>query len=128
MEQARERLLELLYHLQHRLAYKKRTEIVVEMVAQLEAEGKVPQADYAFDNGVLTLELTRRIESKGKHWVSELESSRHILWADQWRRIEEVAAEVRQAQPESFREVQGRCRTGTRTTFWAFTQRVRLKR
>ena len=128
MEQARERLLELLYHLQHRLAYKKRTEIVVEMVAQLEAEGKVPQADYAFDNGVLTLELTRRIESKGKPWVSELESSRHILWADQWRRIDEVAAELRQAHPESFREVQVRCRKGVRKTFWAFTKSVRLKR
>src|SRR5229473_4732347 len=30
MERARERVLELLYHLHHRLAYKKRTEIVVE--------------------------------------------------------------------------------------------------
>lgn len=129
MEQARERLLELLHHLQHRLAYKKRTEIVVEMVAQLEAEGKFPQADYAFDSGVLTLELTRLIESKGKHWVSELERSRHILWADQWRRIiDEVAAELRQAHPESFRAVQVRCRNGERKPFWAFTQSVRLKR
>jgi hypothetical protein len=34
MEQARTRLLELLHHLEHKLAYKKRTEIVVEMVAQ----------------------------------------------------------------------------------------------
>ena len=102
MEQARTRLLELLHHLEHRLAYKKRTEIVVEMVAQLEEEGKFPQADYAFDNGVLTLELTRLIESKGKHWVSELESSRHILWQDQWRRIDEVATELRQTASREF--------------------------
>jgi len=34
MEQARTRLLELLHHLEHRFAYKKRTEIVVEMGAQ----------------------------------------------------------------------------------------------
>ena len=54
MEQARTRLLELLHPLEHKRAYKKRTEIVVEMVAQLEEEGKFPQADYAFDNGVLT--------------------------------------------------------------------------
>jgi hypothetical protein len=33
-EQARTRLLELLHYMEHRLAYKKRTEIVVEMVAQ----------------------------------------------------------------------------------------------
>jgi hypothetical protein len=128
MERARERLLELLHHLQHRLAYKKRTEIVVEVVARLEEEGRFPQADYAFDNGVLTLELTRLIESKGKHWVSELESSRHILWRDQWRRIDEVAAELRQAHPKSFRELQVYCRNGERKTFWAFTKTVRLKR
>jgi len=80
MEQARNRLLELLHYMKHQLAYKKRTEIVVEMVKQLEEEGNFPYADYAFDNGVLTVDLTRLIESKGKHWVSEVESSRHILW------------------------------------------------
>jgi hypothetical protein len=37
---------------------------------------------------VLTLELTRLIERKGKHGVSEVESSRYILWKDQWRRID----------------------------------------
>jgi hypothetical protein len=128
MEQARERLLELLHHLEHRLAYKKRTAIVVEMVAQLEEEGKFPQADYAFDNGVLTLELTQLIESKGKHWVSEVESSRHILWKDLWRRIDEVATELRQTHPESFRPVSVRCRNGATKPFWAFTKTVRLKR
>jgi hypothetical protein len=128
MEQARTRLLELLHYMEHQLAYKKRTEIVVEMVAQLEEEGKFPQADYAFDNGVLTLELTRLIESKGKHWVSELESSRHILWQDEWRRIDEVALELRQKHSESFRRVRVRCRNGEQKEFWAFTKTVRLKR
>jgi hypothetical protein len=128
MEQARTRLLELLHHLEHKLAYQKRTEIVVEMVAQLEEEGKFPQADYAFDNGVLTIELTRLIESKGKHWVSELESSRLILWQDQWRRIDEVATELRQRHPESFRHVTVRCRNGERKEYWAFSKSVRLKR
>jgi hypothetical protein len=94
MEQARTRLWELLHYLGHKLVYKKRTEIVIEMVARLEEEGKFPEANYAFDNGVLTRELTRLIESKGKHWVSELESSRHILWQDEWRRIDEVATEL----------------------------------
>jgi hypothetical protein len=128
MEQARTRLLELFHHLAHKLAYKKRTEIVVEMVAQLEEEGRFPQADYAFDNGVLTLELTRLIESKGKHWVSELESSRHILWKDRWRRIDELAAELRQLHPQSFRKVGVRCRNGESKEYWAFTKSVRLKR
>jgi hypothetical protein len=120
--------LELLHHLDHNLAYKKRTEIVVEMVAQLEEEGKFPQADYSFDTGVLTLELTRLIESKGKHWVSEVGSSRHILWKDQWQRIDDVATELRQTHPESFRKVSVRCRNGVQKQFWAFPKSVRLKR
>jgi hypothetical protein len=128
MEQARTRLLELLHHLEHKLAYKKRTEIVVEMVRQLEEEGHFPQADYAFDNGVLTLELTQLIESKGKHWVSEIESSRHILWKDEWQRIDAVATELRQTHPESFRKVSVRCRNSVHKEFWAFTKSVRLKR
>ena len=128
MEQARTRLLELLHHVEHRLAYKKRTEIVVEMVKQLEEEGHFPQADYAFDNGVLTVELTRLLESRGKHWVSEIESSRLILWKDAWRRVDEVATELRQQHPHSFRRVQVRCRNGQTKEFWAFTKTVRLKK
>jgi ElaB/YqjD/DUF883 family membrane-anchored ribosome-binding protein len=128
MEQARTRLLELLHHMEHRLAYKKRTEIVVEMVKQLEEEGHFPHADYAFDNGVLTLELTRLIESKGKHWVSEIESSRLILWHDAWRRVDEVATELRHQHPESFRRVSVRCRNGETKEFWTFTKTVRLKK
>src|SRR5215510_269175 len=80
MEVAQTRLLELLHHPQHRWAYTKRTEMVVGAVQQLEQEGQFPEAHYAFDTGVLTLELARLIENKGKHWVSELECSHHILW------------------------------------------------
>jgi len=56
MEHGRTRLLEVLYHLQHRVAYKKRTEMVVEIVEPSEQEGHFPAAHYAFDNGVLTVE------------------------------------------------------------------------
>jgi hypothetical protein len=41
------------------------------IVHQLEAKGQFSQIHYAFDNGVLTRELTRLMESSGKHWVSE---------------------------------------------------------
>jgi hypothetical protein len=78
------------------LEYRKRTEIAVEIVRQLEDEGPFPQVHYAFDKGVLTLELTRLIESRGKHWVSEIEVSRPIQWEGHWRRVDEVAAELRQ--------------------------------
>lgn len=128
MVAARQRLLELLHHHKHRVAYRKRTELVVEIVEQLEHEGHFPQAHYAFDNGALTLELTRLIESKGKHWVSELERSRNIQWYGQWRQMGEVAAELRQAQPESFRPIRVRCRNGETKSYWAFTKVVRLKR
>ena len=81
----------------------------------------------AFDNGVLTLELTQLIESKGKHWVSELESAQHILGEERWRHIDEVAAELRREHPESVRIVHVRCRNRKQKTFWAFTKTVRLK-
>ena len=60
--------------------------------------------------------------------MSELESSRHILWKDKWQRIDEVALELRQRHPESFRKVSVRCRNGETKEFWAFTKSVRLKR
>jgi hypothetical protein len=102
----------------------------VEVVTQLELEeeGRFPQADYAFDNGVLTLDLTRLIESSVKHWVSELESSRPIRWQDQWQRIDEVARELRQTHPESLRQVTVRCCNGEQKECWAISKSVRLKR
>jgi hypothetical protein len=128
MEAARGRVLELLHHLVHRLGYKKRTEIALDIVQQLEQEGHVPHAHYAFDNGVLSLDLSRCIEHAGKHWVSELEGSRHIQWQGQWQRVDTVAHALRQAHPESFRAVRVRCRNGETKSFWVFTKVVRLKR
>jgi hypothetical protein len=58
-EELIQRLIELLHYQQNRLAYRKRTEIAVDIVRQVESEGVFTQADYAFDNGVLTLELTQ---------------------------------------------------------------------
>jgi hypothetical protein len=128
MEHVRTRLLELLHHLQHRWGYKKRTKMVVEIVEQLEQEGHFPTAHYAFDNGVLTGELARVIEHKGKHWVSELECSRNIVWRGQWQRLDAVAAKLREHAPQSFRPFQVHCRNGETKTFWAFTRAVRLRR
>jgi len=128
MQQVHNRVLELLNHLKHKLEYKKRTEIAVLIVQQIEQEGHFPQVNYAFDNGVMTLELTSFIESQGKHWVSELECSRNIQWGGQWRRVEEVGAELRQEHEESFCSVTVRCRNGEKKQFWAFTEVVRLRR
>ena len=103
----------MLHYQLHRLLYRKRTEIVIELVRQLETEGHFPQANYAFDNGVLTIDLTRLIEQSGKHWVSEIECSRHIHWGGRWRRVDEVVAAVRTQHPESCRAVTVQCRNGT---------------
>jgi hypothetical protein len=128
MAAVRQRLLELLHYQLHRRTYRKRTELVIEMVRQLEAEGHFPHANYAFDNGVFTVELTRLIEQSGKHWVSELECSRHINWRGQWRRVDQVAAELRGQHPESFRPVTVSCRNGKEKLYWVFTKVVRLKK
>lgn len=128
LEAARQRLIDLLHYQKNRASYRKRTEIAVEMVRQLEAEGHFPGVPYAFDNGVLSLPLAQLIEHQGKHWVSELESSRLIQWQSQWRRVDEIAAELAQHHPESFRPLKVRVRNGEEKAFWVFTKTVRLKR
>jgi len=128
MEHVQGRLFELLHHRAHRLAYKKRTEIALAIAQQLEEEGHFPQAHYAFDNGLLTLELTRLIERQGKHGGSEVECSRHIQWQGQWQRVDTVAARLRREHPASFRAVRVRCRNGETKSYWVFTKSVRLKR
>ncbi|NET10948.1 MAG: hypothetical protein F6K09_23745 [Merismopedia sp. SIO2A8] len=128
MEAVRIRIEELLHYHKNRLAYRKRTEIAVEIVAQLEAEGHFPSADYAFDNGVLNRPLTEFIEQSGKHWVSELECSRHILWQDEWQRVDQLALNLREQHPESFRKLSVTLRNGESKEYWAFTKCVRLKK
>ena len=128
MDEARGRVLELFHHLLHRQSYKTRTAIALEIVQQLEQEGHFPYANYAFDNGVLTVALTRCIEQSKKHWVSELECSRHIQWQGQWQRVDAVAAGLRRDHPDSFRSVRVRCRNGDTKQVGVFTKVVRLKR
>ena len=128
MEQVRERLLELLHYQKNRLAYRKRTEIAVEIVSQIETEEQFSHADYAFDQGVLSRPLTELIEAKGKHWVTEVERSRNIMWDGQWQRVDRVAEGLKTAHPESFRHKSVRCRNHEPREIWAFTKVVRLKK
>ncbi|MGV2829790.1 hypothetical protein ACLFKQ_18295 [Myxosarcina sp. GI1(2024)] len=46
MEQVRERLIELLHYQKNRLAYRKRTEIAVDIVKPIEVENNFPEANY----------------------------------------------------------------------------------
>jgi hypothetical protein len=128
MEAVRKRLLELLHCLKHKREYKKRTEIALELVQQIEQEGHFPEANYAFDNGVLSLDLTGFIETCGKHWVTELECSRNIQWRGDWIRVDALAAELGENHPESFHHHRVSCRNGEVKDYWAFTKVVRLKR
>jgi hypothetical protein len=128
MSQVYERLFELIDYRQHQLSYRKRTEMAVDIVRQIAAAGHYPQADYAFDQGVLTRPLTELIASCGKHWVSEIECTRLILWNGQWPQVQKVAQQLRQDHPERFRHKQVRCRNGAIRQIWAFTKVVRLKK
>jgi len=127
-EQVNQRLLELLHYQKNRLGYRKRTEIAVLMVEQIESEGLFPEANYAFDNGVLSRPLTELIEEHGKHWVSEIEISRHILWMDHWQRVDGVAQQMQTEHPESFRAIQVQGRDGELKQYWAFSKCIRLKK
>ena len=128
MEQVYERLSELLHYQKNRLAYRKRTEMAVEIVQQLEEEGQFPQAAYAFDNGVLSRPLTELIESSGKVWVSEIERSRLLLWDGNWQRAEWIDAHLRDEHPESFRRYEVKYRNGDIKTLWIFSKTLRLKK
>ena len=128
MGQVQERLTELLHYQKNRLAYRKRTEIAVEIVRQIELEGKFPEADYAFDQGVLSRPLTELIEEKGKHWVTEVERSRNIIWNGQWQRVDQVALELKTNHPQSFRHKLVKCRNKQNREIWAFSKVVRLKK
>ena len=128
MEQVQERLTELLHYQKNRLAYRKRTEIAVDIVHQIEEEGKFPDADYAFDQGVLSRPLTQLIEEKGKHWVTEVERSRNIMWNGKWQRVDQVALELKTNYPQSFRHKSVKCRNQQSREIWAFSKVVRLKK
>ena len=128
MSALQNRLLELLDYHKHNLEYKKRTEIALEIVQRIEEEGLFPEANYAFDNGVLTLDLTKYIESQGKHWVSEIECSRNINWSGKWQRVDIVGEMLRQNNPESFRPIKVICRNGEIKDYWVFSSVLRLKR
>ncbi len=128
MERVRERLLELLHYHKNRLVYRKRTEIAVDIVRQLELEGQFKNADYAFDQGVLSRPLTEAIEESGKHWVTEIERSRNVMWDGQWQRVDRVAEALKTEYSESFRHKSVRCRNGEQREIWAFTKVVRLKK
>jgi hypothetical protein len=124
----RQRLIELLAYESHQRAYKKRTELFVEIVEQLEEEDQFPEAAYVFDNGVLSRPLTIAIEARGKYWLSDLEKSRNINWKGHWRRVDDVADELRRDHPQAFRKHTVTLRNGETKTCWIFSKVVRLKR
>ena len=128
IEKVRKRLLELLSYRKHCVDYKKLTEIAVKIVTTIEREGNFPDAHYAFDNGVLCLELTKCIEKFLKHWVSELEKSRNIFWNGRWTRLDDVDSMLRKNHAKSFREVEVLLRNGKRKKYFVFTKTIRLRR
>jgi len=128
MKKAQERILELLHYNKHCRNYKKCTEIAVEVVLKIEEEGHFPLANYAFDNGVLCLELTQSIEKAGKHWVSKAEKSRNVMWNNKWTRVDAVDEELCKKSPKSFREIEVLKRNGKKEKYWVFTKVLRLKR
>ena len=128
LEEARQRLLELLHHELHHKRYRKVTEMALAVVKQLEEGKHFSEADYAVDNGILHLDLCQFIEGCGKHWVSELECSRNILWQGRWHRIEEVAVELRRSHPEGFRRLRLAPTREMRKLVGCGVKAVRLKR
>ena len=120
--------MEWLSSQRNRLADRQRTERVVEMVRLIEREGQFPEANDAFDHGVLTLDLTRLIESNEKQRGSEIDCSRRLNWAGHGRRVDEVEDQLRTQDPESFRPIKVQGRQGEERQDWACTKVVRWKK
>ena len=70
-----QRLIELVSSEAHRRAYHTRTALFLTMVPMCEDEALFPQAEYVFDNGVLSRPVTAYLEEHGRCWLSELEKS-----------------------------------------------------
>jgi hypothetical protein len=114
-----ERLSELIAYPRNRQSYRTRTERLIEIVQQIEVEGQFPKANYVFDSGVCAAELTQVIEQSGKHWVSEVACNRSVLWSNQWRRIDAVAADLGQSSRHAFRCYEIRQRNGEQKTVYS---------
>lgn len=127
-EELLSRITDLLSYRKNQIEYKKRSELMVDIVKKIEEEGNFPVANYAFDNGLLTIELRRLIESYDKHWVSEIEKNRNIQWHGEWQRADEIDKELRENHPESFFPVEVLCLNGEIKPFFVFTKVVRLKK
>ncbi len=128
LESLHERMLELLHHRLHCMEYKKRTEIFLDIVQEVESENHFPNANYAFDSGVMSLDLCRFIEEKGKHWVTEVARNRHIMWDGYYQRVDGVAERLKDEHPESFRYLEVKQRNNTMKEYWIFTKAVRIKK
>jgi hypothetical protein len=128
MEECRKRFLELLHYLKNKKEYKKRTEIVIEMVQRLEGESRFPNADYAFDCGVLTPKLAKCIDDYSKYWISEVEINRNIRWQGKYLRADAIDALLVSNNAESFRKVTVRKRNGEKQDFFVFSKTVFIKR
>ncbi len=122
------RMSELLHFRVDQMKYKKRTEQFCEVVQKIEERGEFATANYAFDNGVLTVELTELIESYNKQWVSEVEKSRNFMFNGKYQRVDEIAKLLRTSNPESFRPYKVKQKNGNDKEYWAFTRVLKLKK
>jgi hypothetical protein len=102
--------------------------MAVDIVRSVGSRRRVSPSGLCLRCGVLSRPLTELIEASGKHWVSEIESSRLILWQGSgsgWMGSPSGCAKniLRAFAPKV---VTGR--NGQKRAIWAFTKTVRLKK
>jgi len=104
----------------------KSDDIMHVLISDLEEKGTYPDAPYILAHPLLTPEIAKLIENAGKHWVGQLEGRCFIQWEGPWRRLEQVAAKLRQESPQGFRAVLVSCTDGTSKMVRIFSRTVRL--
>ena len=128
MEACRKRFLELIHYYKDKKEYKKKTELALEMVQRIEEENHFPNADYAFDSGVLTSDLATCIENHCKYWISEIEINRKIRWNGQYVRADALDNLLKEQSPVSFRKINVKIRNKTDKIFYVFSKTVFIKK
>lgn len=113
----REKTLEEDKELAKKFSFKTRITLACELVDEAERRG-VPVRIYVFDSWFFSPELTDKIESYDKHWVSRLKSNRLLLYGGKKIPISEFGDQL---PDDVFRKI-----TINGQDYWTFSKSVKL--
>lgn len=113
----REKTLKENKELAKKFTFKTRITLACELVDEAERR-KIPVKIYVFDSWFFVLELTNKVESYDKHWVSRLKSNRLVMYRGKAIAISEFG---KQLPDEAFRKIRV-----DDNEYWTFSKSMKL--